>query len=219
VRPPERTVRAGMNLSGSRLWVLLAGLGLVAGCSPKIGDKCTVSTDCSVQGDRLCDPTQPGGYCTIFNCEPNKCPDEAVCVAFNEASCSSPALSARFQRTFCMFVCESDGDCRDGYRCLDTTNDPARQVVDVNPQSRRICAVPNPSGMAAPMPMSTPDPAVCQIPDGGAPAEAGPPAEAGSDAGAEGSTEDAAPEPSVDAPADAASEPPAAEDASPDAAD
>src|SRR5690242_10057186 len=96
------------------LGLLLTGLGGAAGCSPKIGDKCSVSTDCSQVGDRLCDPTQPGGYCTIFNCEPDRCPDEAVCVAFNEISCSSPSLSRRFQRTFCMLHCNSNNDCRDG---------------------------------------------------------------------------------------------------------
>jgi hypothetical protein len=175
----------------------VGGLAVLAGCSPKIGDKCTVSTDCSVQGDRLCDPTQPGGYCTIFNCEPNKCPDEAVCVAFNEASCSSPALSRRFQRTFCMLVCQSDSDCRAGYQCLDTTSDPARQVVDVNPQSRKICTFPS----SGPMPMPGPDPAVCQIPDAGPQPDAGPPVEAAADAPG---TEEAAPEAAEgDAPAEA----------------
>ncbi|MFW5740185.1 MAG: hypothetical protein ACOC1F_07450, partial [Myxococcota bacterium] len=53
------------------------------GCNPKIGDDCTNSTDCSVSGDRLCDTTQPGGYCTVFNCEPDMCPEEAQCVAFD----------------------------------------------------------------------------------------------------------------------------------------
>ncbi len=165
-------------------YALLGGLAGAVGGAPKIGDKCSVSTDCSVQGDRLCDPTQPAGYCTIFNCEPNRCPDEAVCVAFNEPSCSSPALSRRFQRTFCMFVCESDGDCRADYKCLETTSDPARQVVDQNPQSRRICAVPSPSGS---MPMSMmPDPAVCARSDASTPTpeaggEAGP-TEAGAEA-------------------------------------
>jgi hypothetical protein len=170
-------------------WTLLSALlgGLVgaSGCSPKIGDKCSVSTDCSQQGDRLCDPTQPGGYCTIFNCEPNRCPDEAVCVAFNEPSCSSSALSRRFQRTFCMFVCESNDDCRAGYACIDTTNDPSRQVVDQNPQSRQICAVP-PSGA---MPTTGPDPAVCLSPDGGPVSEGGPDDGSGVDGGTDGESD------------------------------
>jgi hypothetical protein len=145
----------------------LALLGVIAaslavGCSPKIGDKCSVSTDCSVQGDRLCDPTQPGGYCTVFNCEPDKCPDESVCVAFNETTCSSPAISRRFQRTFCLAGCSSNDDCRAGYQCLDG-NDPTRQIVDQNPSSRTICAVPA-SGMTTP---PAHDPGVCLAGDAG----------------------------------------------------
>jgi hypothetical protein len=171
-RSAERTVRAVIRSFLSGLCPIAAALGLaaVAGCSPKIGDKCTVSTDCSLQGDRLCDPTQPQGYCTIFNCEPNRCPDEAVCVAFNEPSCASAALSRRFQRTFCMLVCESDEDCRAGYRCLDTNGDPSRQVVDINPQSLRICAVPASGAMTMP----EPNPAVCLGPEAGAPPDASP---------------------------------------------
>jgi hypothetical protein len=189
-----------MVLSRVERWVwswalpvaLVTSLAALAGCSPKIGDKCTVSTDCSVQGDRLCDPTQPGGYCTIFNCEPNRCPDEAVCVAFNEPSCSSPALSRRFQRTFCMAVCESDNDCRAGYFCIDTAGDTFRQVVDVNPQSTRICAVRS-SDMMMSSPDAGPDPAVCQIPDSGLP-----PPDAGTDTSTEGASTPDAAETSVD---------------------
>src|ERR1700760_4201839 len=55
------------------------------GCTPHIGDSCTISTNCSAQGDRLCDITQPGGYCTEFNCEPDSCPDDAICVNFGAA--------------------------------------------------------------------------------------------------------------------------------------
>ena len=155
-------------------WLLLSLLAGIAatGCKPEIGDKCSISTDCSVQGDRLCDVTQPAGYCTVFNCEPNRCPDDSVCVAFSEPSCASPALSARFQRTFCMKVCESGGDCRAEYACLDVSNDPARRVVDVNPSSRRICAVA-PRGPSTPL---TTEPEVCRplpLGDGGADASQG----------------------------------------------
>jgi hypothetical protein len=124
--------------------LLVLGIALVAvGCKPKIGEDCAISTDCSLNGDRLCDITQPGGYCTVFNCEPNGCPDDATCVAFSEGTCSTVTVSTRLRRTFCMATCEDDGDCRGGdYRCIDTTNDPARTVVDVNASTRRICAVP-----------------------------------------------------------------------------
>jgi hypothetical protein len=144
-----------MNLSGlSRLPTGLL-LGIVAflmlvevGCARKIGDSCSVSTDCSVTGDRLCDTTQPGGYCTIFNCEPDKCPDgEGVCVAFTDDACDGDGVpdphSARFQRTFCMKGCESDGDCREGYVCADGAiqKEIGARVVDLSPSTNSICMV------------------------------------------------------------------------------
>ncbi|HEY3494948.1 MAG TPA: hypothetical protein VGK73_09690 [Polyangiaceae bacterium] len=104
------------------------------GCAPEIGDSCNTSVDCSPAGDRLCDTTQPGGYCTIYNCEDTTedeadapqgaCPEEAACVIFAptaSARCSDPEGDAPYQRTFCMFRCENDTDCRadEGYHCLD----------------------------------------------------------------------------------------------------
>jgi len=108
----------------------------LAGCSPEIGDKCDTSIDCSPAGDRLCDVTQQGGYCTIYNCEDTTedeadaeqgaCPEEAACVIFASvpsAICDEPEGDVPYQRTFCMFRCENDHDCRgdDGYRCIDVT--------------------------------------------------------------------------------------------------
>jgi hypothetical protein len=178
-----------MKVRASERWttlaVLVLGVAAASGCSPKIGDKCSVSTDCSQAGDRLCDPTQPDGYCTVFNCEPNGCPDDSLCVSFNDVSCSNAAMSMRFQRTFCMATCQKNGDCRSGYVCLDTTNDAVRQVVDVNPSTRSICAV-QPVTTA---PMS--DPAVCLPPDGGTGA-------GGPDGAVDGATDGATDAPAFD---------------------
>jgi hypothetical protein len=57
-----------------------------AACGDEIGDECTLSTDCSSQGDRICDTNSPGGYCTIIGCDVDTCPDEAVCVRFFSVS-------------------------------------------------------------------------------------------------------------------------------------
>lgn len=72
-----------------------------------------MSLDCSALGNRLCDQTQPGGYCTIPGCERGTCPDDAVCVLFEP-------LQPRLSRSYCMAKCDGQGDCRrdDGYRCL-----------------------------------------------------------------------------------------------------
>src|SRR5688572_5473529 len=91
-----------------RLLVVLPVLGLALACTPEIGDKCILSTDCSIRGDRLCDNSQPEGYCTIFNCAGNLCPKNAACVLFNPAvqGCGfdDRASPPRTGRTVCMAV-------------------------------------------------------------------------------------------------------------------
>ena len=159
-----------------RLLLLLVLAAVAFGCKPDIGDKCTTSTDCSIAGERLCDLTQPGGYCTIFNCEPNLCPENSVCVAFGERTCSVQAVTLRFRRTFCMASCEKDNDCRgDAYRCVDISTDTSRRVVDTNPESHRVCGIP----AAYDVPSVSPNPAVCYPSDASfdvSRPEAGPPA-------------------------------------------
>jgi hypothetical protein len=101
--------------------------GLLAACTSEIGDGCTTSSDCAVtEADRLCLTEAlegfPGGYCTEFNCEPGSCPGEAVCVGYRTTLANSEACaegSARLQRSYCMRSCSRDGDCRDGYACVD----------------------------------------------------------------------------------------------------
>lgn len=144
-----RQLRYGRPFSPGFLFVLLLCLigGISAGCSPKIGDDCTSSTDCSMSGERLCDTTLPGGYCTVFNCEPDTCPDESQCVAFDTAldpRCKDHRW-ARFERTFCMRRCSRDGDCRKEYVCADMSefaNPWGAQVVDTDPKGAKICVPP-----------------------------------------------------------------------------
>ncbi len=110
--------------------MIICGAAFFAfGCTPHIGDDCTVSTNCSASGDRLCDITEPGGYCTIFNCEPDSCPDNAICVNFGTqlssvGQCAVSQGNSPYQRSFCMAACGSDGDCRAGYSCLDLSGKP-----------------------------------------------------------------------------------------------
>jgi hypothetical protein len=76
-------IRPLMPRLPEKLLLLCALAALAGACKPNIGDDCQISTDCSAAGDRLCDITAPGGYCTIFNCEPGTCPeDESLCVEF-----------------------------------------------------------------------------------------------------------------------------------------
>ena len=115
----------------------------VAGCGANIGDSCIVSSDCSIDGSRVCiDSDQAGGYCTIEGCDYDTCPSESTCVRFftgsfqNEActmqsdcsddeECTLPGFCAprSAEVRYCMATCSSDGDCRDGYECRDYAKD------------------------------------------------------------------------------------------------
>ena len=128
----------------------LSLLGLVAqalSCTPEIGDKCVLSTDCSVRGDRLCDTAQPGGYCTIFNCKGNGCPDKAACLLFNAAlqGCGfddrAGSFGSRTARSFCIAQCWSQEDCRPGYTCADPRQPPWSATNLDDPQETRVCLV------------------------------------------------------------------------------
>ena len=104
--------------------------GASFGCAPKLGDGCTTRADCSVNNDRDCDRSQPGGYCTIENCEPDSCGDEGVCVRFKP---DEPRLSSNW----CMATCSETGDCdRDRYVCRS-----ASQLNDDDPGAPRVAEV------------------------------------------------------------------------------
>lgn len=138
--PPARLLaRMSAPLKG-----LVALVGLA--CSPQIGDECVVSTDCSVTTQRLCDTSQPGGYCTVFNCEPGSCPDDSLCVSFHSAASGTfcAGRDDRFQRPFCMAPCGSDGDCRSGYVCREVgkPGDPYGAVLlEHGKLTAKVCVV------------------------------------------------------------------------------
>ena len=154
------------------LALIVAAAVAAAGCASEVGDACSVNLDCSPTGDRICDTAQRGGYCTLAGCGPRTCPDEAVCVRFfDTAFLSTPCdprtedavgagprtddcgpeeicLQSGFcagrtqERRFCMRRCESDGDCRDGYRCRATGTRGAEPLIDPadpKPGVRRFC--------------------------------------------------------------------------------
>lgn len=144
-----------------KLLLLLALAASAVACKPEIGDECEISTDCSAAGDRLCDITAPGGYCTVYNCEPGSCPeDESLCVQFTAQrspvdACEDPLNSAPdgkphslqspspYARAFCMATCKKDNDCRDGYTCanLAVSNDWNALLIDTD-RGDRACMVP-----------------------------------------------------------------------------
>jgi hypothetical protein len=105
-----------------KTWLPIAvGLALCGGCTAEIGDECSANVDCSTSGDRACDTSAPGGYCTILDCRADSCPEESVCVAWGEDVA---------QRTFCMRHCGDDSNCRDGYQCFDPARYAAEHAAD-----------------------------------------------------------------------------------------
>lgn len=69
------------NRNGKATSTALAVLAIsTAACGSQIGDSCQTATDCAQDGTRICDISQPGGYCTIVGCDETTCPSEAACI-------------------------------------------------------------------------------------------------------------------------------------------
>jgi hypothetical protein len=147
------------------LWLFPLLVLVASGCGQNIGDACETALDCSSQGSRLCDRTQPGGYCTIRGCERGTCPDNSVCVKFRPAQ-------ERLAVTYCMYECDENSDCRDddGYRCTSASgfSGASGEAEILGSASQRICAAKprTPVDAGAPI-MSMPD-EPSESPDSGA---------------------------------------------------
>jgi hypothetical protein len=133
-----------------RLVALLAALALgasLAGCTPSIGDACSFATECSARGDRICDTTQPGGYCTVANCGRGTCPEGSVCVLFGAREPGCPTNdrdSQRLGKAYCMLSCAGGGECRAGYACASPTRLPwAGSLLDDDPNATVCLALPS----------------------------------------------------------------------------
>lgn len=128
--------RAPMSAALLR-WLACSSLLLTVACAPQIGKHCGNSLDCSAQGSRICDRTQPAGYCTIMGCEEGTCPSEAVCVKFRPKE-------ERLAVTYCMAKCDERSDCRDseGYHCTSTKDFGQGSDAEIlGDSSQRFCAI------------------------------------------------------------------------------
>jgi len=66
--------------------VLTAGLGV--GCGHNVGDSCRVSSDCDpTGGTRICDVSQPGGYCLVEGCDEYSCPSDSASITPGPTTC------------------------------------------------------------------------------------------------------------------------------------
>jgi hypothetical protein len=111
----HRALRAALSITA-----VVVVCNLVVACGRGIGDACETSLRCSASATRLCDMTQPGGYCTLGGCQPGGCPSESVCVTFWQNTPQAPFDRNRLSTTYCMRKCDERSDCRDdeGYDCL-----------------------------------------------------------------------------------------------------
>jgi hypothetical protein len=170
-------------LTSPRVFLLLVGLALGA-CQPSIGDSCSNASDCSVQDQRTCDTTFPGGYCTVLGCGADDCPSEAACVGFQSvisvaAECASFQTRPRLQRSVCMLSCSKNSDCRGDYECVDMSlPNPWGAVVVDRSANGKVCALPPPpapTGETAVCSAAGPSPGVtAPVLPGGALPDAGP---------------------------------------------
>jgi hypothetical protein len=149
LEPQSIRFRQPMTLNSRTLMKCLLPWMVLCGCLPKIGEKCITDIDCSQVGDRLCDTTQPNGYCTIADCGPTSCPEkESVCVSFNTArsnhgACANPSQPSPHRRNFCMALCEASRDCRSGYACIDLADENvwSAGVISKDPRGHKVCMV------------------------------------------------------------------------------
>ena len=121
-----------------RSFTLLLLLGTAAACGDEIGDSCSIHSECSPTGERICDQQSPDGYCTILGCDFDTCPDEAVCVSFfsvastnllcaDSTDCTADEICTlggycvprSSEVRYCMKKCSGGGDCRSKYECRD----------------------------------------------------------------------------------------------------
>jgi hypothetical protein len=108
-------------LAAAPSFALTLALAALAGCGHNVGDSCVTNVDCSPLGDRFCDVSAPGGYCTVQGCDKplvngvytDSCPSEAVCIRFFQQVASEP----------CTFATALT-DCHPDERCLCDCSDP-----------------------------------------------------------------------------------------------
>jgi len=116
-----------VNRSAFLVTVLLAGLAAPA-CGKHVGDGCKTNIDCAQDGTRICDLSQPGGYCTLDGCDDTSCPKDSVCVRF---------FDQKFSTGTCTTAPGTIGECQPDEICVVCGPSPT--------QIERPCCVPSAS--------------------------------------------------------------------------
>jgi hypothetical protein len=175
-------------VSGLSRFLVFAAVLVLVSCQPEIGDSCSNASDCSQQGERTCDITEPGGYCTIFGCNIDNCPEEAACIGFQSVvsiapECSSLQARPRLQRALCLRTCKKNSDCRSGYACVDMAQENPWGAQVISRGSGKVCALTPPEAPVGDTAVCSEAPVAPPVFDAGGSADA---AIVGSDAAADG---------------------------------
>ncbi len=145
---PVRTVAHTSAVNRLFFASLLAIGALASACGKEIGDDCQTNVDCAEDNSRMCDLSQPGGYCTVDGCDEKSCPSESACVRFfprkfptgsclNGQGCSVDdiclpegiCVPRTSERRYCARKCSDNGDCRDEYECREAGSNGAIALV------------------------------------------------------------------------------------------
>jgi len=108
----KRPVRVFSHLA-PRLVLLLAAASAISlgACKREIGDDCSTGADCEPNGSRICDLSQPGGYCTIVNCDETSCPSESACIRFFPTQFLTKACNPACEDLPCLTDPNAEGHC------------------------------------------------------------------------------------------------------------
>jgi len=122
-----------VNRTAYLLTLLLIGL-LAPACGKKVGDSCATNIDCAQDGTRICDLSQPDGYCTVDGCDDSSCPSDSICVRFFDqkfptGTCSSPPGT--------IGECQADELC---VVCGPSASEPEQPCCVPAASERRYCA-------------------------------------------------------------------------------
>lgn len=111
-------------------FALLAALVGPTACDEEIkevGSPCgeAVEEACTFSPAGACILSWPEGYCTEIQCNVGSCPAGSRCVR------GVTFVDVPFD-AFCLRTCNSDLDCRDGYRCTDVS-EPEKICAPLTP--------------------------------------------------------------------------------------
>jgi len=113
--------------------LVLAMALAVASCGRKIGDNCQTAVDCDPNGGRICDLSQPGGYCTILGCNETTCPSEATCVRYFPVQFLTKPCNPFCEDQYCLAGADGGTSSDAGCPMLCPQSSPQESLADTCP--------------------------------------------------------------------------------------